>query len=57
MVFIDLGAGKTTFARAFIAWKIGMDEGQGHALKVTSPTYLLSNTYCYHDEITKKMEE
>ena len=56
-LLVDLGAGKTTFARGFISCKLGWDQGKGHALKVTSPTYLLSNTYCYHDEITEKMEE
>jgi Threonylcarbamoyl adenosine biosynthesis protein TsaE len=36
----DLGAGKTTFARAFLRAATG-----DWSLRVTSPTYLLSNTY------------
>jgi tRNA threonylcarbamoyladenosine biosynthesis protein TsaE len=38
----DLGAGKTTFSRGFIRNKIGMKNEV-----ITSPTYLLSNTYSY----------
>lgn len=44
----DLGAGKTTFARGFINFKLGIDESV--EVRVTSPTYLLSNTYEYRDE-------
>lgn len=36
----DLGAGKTTFTRGFL--RAALDEEQ---LRVTSPTFLLSNTY------------
>lgn len=36
----DLGAGKTTFARGFVRAATGDAD-----LRVTSPTYLLSNTY------------
>jgi len=56
-VLVEIGAGKTTFARGFICCKLGLDQRTGQVLKVTSPTYLLSNTYCYHDETTEKMEE
>jgi hypothetical protein len=43
----DLGAGKTSFARGFIQCKTSNVED-----RVTSPTYLLSNTYLYQpDEI------
>lgn len=36
----DLGSGKTCFSRGFVRGKTGNDK-----LKVTSPTYLLSNAY------------
>jgi Threonylcarbamoyl adenosine biosynthesis protein TsaE len=36
----DLGAGKTVFSRGFIRFATGNDDE-----KITSPTYLLSNTY------------
>ena len=36
----DLGAGKTCFARGFVRARTGVMD-----LRVTSPTYLLSNTY------------
>lgn len=38
----DLGAGKTTFSRGFIRNKLG-----ANTEAITSPTYLLSNTYSY----------
>ena len=38
----DLGAGKTTFSRGFIRNKLGATNEA-----ITSPTYLLSNTYYY----------
>mmetsp|Transcript_12488 Transcript_12488/g.29788 ORF Transcript_12488/g.29788 Transcript_12488/m.29788 type:complete len:131 (+) Transcript_12488:2638-3030(+) len=38
----DLGAGKTTFSRGFIRNKLGANNEA-----ITSPTYLLSNTYSY----------
>ncbi len=36
----DLGAGKTCFSRGFVRARTGVMD-----LRVTSPTYLLSNTY------------
>ena len=56
---LDLGAGKTTLARGFVLCKLGVDEAQaqGHALRVTSPTYLLSNTYFYSDENSDQEQE
>jgi len=36
----DLGAGKTCFSRGFVRARTGVKD-----LRVTSPTYLLSNTY------------
>jgi len=54
----DLGAGKTTFSRGFIKCKLGIkdeydDAGnprvQQSELRITSPTYLLSNTYVYKE--------
>lgn len=41
----DLGTGKTCFARGFIRARIGNPD-----LAVTSPTYLLDNTYEAEDE-------
>lgn len=43
----DLGAGKTTFSRGFVQCKLGIDENDTNSIRVTSPTYLLSNTYKY----------
>ena len=40
----DLGAGKTAFARGFVQGALG--DG---TIRVTSPTYLLSNTYSLVD--------
>jgi hypothetical protein len=52
----DLGAGKTTFARGFVQCKLGgLDDDNDstkNPLQVTSPTYLLSNTYAYQGEDT-----
>jgi hypothetical protein len=68
----DIGAGKTCFARGFIKCKLGLDldepgdeaeyESESNkrktpALQVTSPTYLLSNTYSYHDDETRRIQE
>ena len=44
----DLGAGKTCFARGFIRGRTGMEKE-----RVTSPTYLLSNTYPVDEGLTK----
>lgn len=41
----DLGTGKTCFARGFVRARVG-DPG----LAVTSPSYLLDNTYDVADE-------
>eukprot|EP00934_Nitzschia_sp_Nitz4_P004623 Nitzschia sp. Nitz4//scaffold13_size275219//59404//60317//NITZ4_000853-RA/size275219-processed-gene-0.77-mRNA-1//1//CDS//3329535951//4613//frame0 len=51
----DLGAGKTTFARGFVLGKLGGNNSE--TLKITSPTYLLSNTYCYRDESNTDTQE
>lgn len=40
----DLGAGKTTFARSLIRTKF-----DDQSMRVTSPSYLLDNTYEYDD--------
>jgi tRNA A37 threonylcarbamoyladenosine biosynthesis protein TsaE len=55
----DLGAGKTTLARGFVFCKLGVDDarGGGQAIHVTSPTYLLSNTYCYMDDRSEQEHE
>jgi hypothetical protein len=45
----DLGAGKTSLSRGFILCKTGQ-EGSGTSMRVTSPTYLLSNTYLFQQE-------
>lgn len=41
----DLGAGKTTFSRGFVRCKLGIDDNDTTSIRITSPTYLLSNTY------------
>eukprot|EP00752_Nemacystus_decipiens_P017511 g15696.t2 len=41
----DLGTGKTCFARGFIRARVG-----NPCLAVTSPSYLLDNTYKVEDE-------
>ena len=41
----DLGAGKTCFSRGFVRARTGVKD-----LRVTSPTYLLSNTYPTSDD-------
>jgi hypothetical protein len=49
----DLGAGKTTLAKGFIWCKTGQSSTTttgSSRMRVTSPTYLLSNTYLYQDE-------
>lgn len=62
----DLGAGKTRFARGFIRCKLGvvdedgggtLEESTKPSLQVTSPTYLLSNTYPYQDEVDGGLQE
>ncbi len=40
----DIGAGKSVFARGFIRTRTGISD-----LRVTSPTYLLCNTYPTYD--------
>lgn len=42
----DLGSGKTCFSRGFIRAKTGCDD-----MKVTSPTYLLSNVYKADEDV------
>ena len=42
----DLGSGKTTFSKGFIQTKTSSVE----ETRITSPTYLLSNTYEYYDD-------
>ena len=44
----DLGAGKTCFSRGFIRGRTGLEDE-----RVTSPTYLLSNTYAVDGGSTK----
>ena len=48
IVFLDgdLGAGKTCFSRGFIRTRSGVSD-----LRVTSPTYLLCNTYPSYDDV------
>lgn len=41
----DLGSGKTCFSRGFVRARTGFTE-----MRVTSPTYLLSNTYPTYDD-------
>lgn len=41
----DLGAGKTCFSRGFVRARTGFTD-----MRVTSPTYLLSNTYSTSDD-------
>jgi len=51
LFLLDLGAGKTTLARGFVLCRLGVD-GVDHETwvpRVTSPTYLLSNTYRFRD--------
>ncbi len=43
----DLGAGKTCFSRGFVRASTGVSD-----LRVTSPTYLLSNTYPAGEDLT-----
>ena len=45
----DLGAGKTCFSRGFVRGRTGI--GDTDNIRVTSPTYLLSNTYPLEDGI------
>ena len=52
-----LGAGKTTFSRGFIHCKLGVEEEDSDTIRVTSPTYLLSNTYKYHESFCEKNNE
>jgi tRNA threonylcarbamoyladenosine biosynthesis protein TsaE len=49
----DLGAGKTCFSRGFIRGRTGRRGGDttDSYIRVTSPTYLLSNTYPLEDGI------
>ena len=55
----DLGAGKTSLSRGFILCKTGQEDDDDSSTKsrssmrVTSPTYLLSNTYLYQPEENK----
>lgn len=42
---IDLGAGKTTLARGFITSMMGIGAGEDNDLRITSPSYILCNTY------------
>lgn len=44
----DLGSGKTTFSRGFIKCKLGIQEEE--EIRITSPTYLLSNAYVYKED-------
>jgi hypothetical protein len=46
----DLGAGKTSLARGFVLCKTGQEDSGTSGMRVTSPTYLLSNTYLYQEE-------
>ena len=48
----DLGSGKTTFSKGFIQTKTSDFES-----RITSPTYLLSNTYEYYEEDTEEDNE
>lgn len=47
----DLGAGKTCFSRGFVRARTGQS-----AVRVTSPTYLLSNTYTTNDVLIHHMD-
>lgn len=49
--YVDLCLLSATFSRGFIRNKVGIDD----SIRVTSPTYLLSNTYFY-DEAGVKNE-
>lgn len=47
----DLGAGKTCFSRGFVRARTGQFD-----VRVTSPTYLLSNTYTTDDVLIHHMD-
>lgn len=47
----DLGAGKTCFSRGFVRARTGQSN-----VRVTSPTYLLSNTYTTDDVLIHHMD-
>lgn len=48
----DLGAGKTCFSRGFIREKLQDDQ-----YRVTSPSYLLDNSYQYYETSDEEEEE
>ena len=50
----DLGSGKTTFSRGFIKCKLGIQEEE--EIRITSPTYLLSNAYVYKEDSGPKTQ-